>query len=99
MEREIKKYPHDVKTVPLYQKAGRFWYDIKYYDKAIEKMEKLVVLLPKDPVSHYNLGQAYKLCGYYEKAKSEYEKALKLKPDFIAGQTQLDGLLNRNREE
>lgn len=92
LEKEIKEHSSDVKTGPLYQRVGRFWYDKKYYNKAIEKMEKLVVLLPNDVMNHYNLGQAYKACGYYQKAKSEYEKALKIKPDFIAAAVQLDRL-------
>ncbi len=92
LENEIKDNPLDKKTIALYQKVGSFWYSTGNYDRAIEKMEKLVALSPGNVGACYNLAQAYKGSGDFQKAKSMYEKALKLKPDFIEAAMELDNL-------
>ncbi len=92
LEKEIKAHPLDKKTISLYQKVGSFWYSTGNYNKAIEKMEKLVALAPNNVRAHYNLAQAYKASGNLQKAKSMYEKSLKLKPDFIEAAMELDNL-------
>ena len=55
-------------------------------------MEKLVALSPKNVRAYYNLAQAYKASGDLQKAKAKYEKALKLRPDFIQAAMELDNL-------
>ena len=92
IEKEIKKHPSAVKTIPLYQKVGEFWYRSGNYNRAIQRMKKLISLSKDNPTAYYNLGQAYKASGDLEKAKAKYEKALKLRPDFIQAAMELDNL-------
>jgi putative PEP-CTERM system TPR-repeat lipoprotein len=56
------------------------------FDKAIAAAGKLVEKRPDDPMPHNLLGVAYMAKGNDPQARQEFEKTLKLKPDF-AGAT------------
>lgn len=51
-------------------------------EESLEKWSALADLLPQDATAHNNLGVVLKKMGENEKALSEYQKALALKPDY-----------------
>jgi Flp pilus assembly protein TadD len=51
-------------------------------DEAIQSLEKAVALEPTSATIHYNLGAAYERKDNLEKARSQFQEAVKLKPDF-----------------
>jgi tetratricopeptide (TPR) repeat protein len=51
-------------------------------NEAVAAFEKLVEANPTNAGLHYNLGVAYEKRDQYEKARDQYEEAIKIKPDF-----------------
>jgi tetratricopeptide (TPR) repeat protein len=51
-------------------------------NEAVTALEKLVAANPGTAALHYNLGVAYERRDQYEKAREQYEEAIKAKPDF-----------------
>jgi tetratricopeptide (TPR) repeat protein len=51
-------------------------------NEAVAALEKLVQANPGNPALHYNLGVAYERRDQYEKAREQYEEAIKVKQDF-----------------
>jgi len=62
--------------------AGALEWGIKSFTRAIE-------LEPVNPVLHTELGKLYLVAGENQKAKTEIEKALALKPDYVDAQIQM----------
>jgi len=62
--------------------AGALEWGIKSFTRAIE-------LEPVNPVLHTELGKLYLVAGENQKAKTEIEKALALKPDYVDAQIQI----------
>ena len=50
----------------------------------IEKLKNAAKADPKDYAPHFGLGQAYHIMGIYDKAITEYKKAIELEPLFAA---------------
>ena len=51
-------------------------------NEAVAALEKLVEANPTNAALHYNLGVAYERRDQYEKAREQYEEAIKIKSDF-----------------
>jgi Flp pilus assembly protein TadD len=51
-------------------------------NEAVAALEKLVAANPTNASMHYNLGVAYERRDEYEKARQQYEEAIKVKPEF-----------------
>ena len=55
---------------------------------------KGLALCPDDDVAHYELGKVLLASGNQNAARSEFEAALKINPNFSAARTALEGLPN-----
>jgi tetratricopeptide (TPR) repeat protein len=53
---------------------------------------KGLALCPDDDVAHYELGKLLLASGKQNEARSEFEAALKINPNFGAARTALEGL-------
>lgn len=65
----------------LWQKANMF-YQQKAYDSAINYYEQIAALNVKEATVYYNLGNTYYKLNRIGPAVLNYEKALKIKPDY-----------------
>ena len=79
----------DVPYNAWWQKANRF-YQEKNYDSAAAYYTKLAKLNPENPEIFYNLGNTYYRLNKIGFAVLNYEKALKLKPDYRQAQDNLE---------
>jgi Flp pilus assembly protein TadD len=52
-------------------------------------LEKAVLLNSNIPEAHYNLAVALERVGKFDEAISQYEQALRIKPDFVEAQENL----------
>jgi len=62
------------------------------YREAVEVLEQAAALLPRDAMTHYNLGLALVCDGDYERARREVQRALELDPKNTRMQARLDAL-------
>jgi Flp pilus assembly protein TadD len=60
---------------------GWVYYRLKDYDKAVESLERAVVLQPGDPVINDHLGDAYWRVGREREADFQWRRALTLDPE------------------
>jgi tetratricopeptide (TPR) repeat protein len=49
---------------------------------ALEALEQAVVIDPRDPVAHFNLGQVYRQAGRDRQALRAFDRACSLRPDY-----------------
>ena len=74
-----KKFPDH----PLSWKVlGAIFGQAGQMDKALFANQKAVLLDPKDPYTHLNLGYTLQIHGRLEQAEASYRKAITIKPDF-----------------
>jgi tetratricopeptide (TPR) repeat protein len=59
-------------------------------EQAVALYRQGLALCPDDEIAHYELGRALADRGRYGEAEREFEAALKLNPEFIEAQRQLD---------
>src|SRR5207249_3737925 len=59
------------------------------YIHAIEQFEGMLKLIPREPITHYNLGIAYKLTSKTGPALQHFIKSTELDPNFAAPHFQL----------
>jgi len=92
-EQEINKVPKNVVLVDslnnrLFFKRGLVYKEQKKIQKAIEDIERAILLNPEDFYSHNNLGDIYSQKEQFSKASKYYEKALSIKknPDTFIRQ-------------
>ncbi len=71
----------------------------KEYKKAIEKLEKAVYINKNEPSYYYNLGVMYSYIESFEKAKNNYIRALKLKPDYVQALVNLCSISKKDNKE
>lgn len=71
----------DVPYNQWWQKANSF-YQQKNYDSAVSYYEQLAALNPENPVIFYNLGNGYFRLNRIGPSVLNYERALKLNPDY-----------------
>lgn len=61
-------------------KTGLDYVRANQWDMAIKSFENVLVNLPNEPYSLYNIGLSYEIKGQLEKARSYYQKAVNIKP-------------------
>lgn len=66
---------------PAFLNAGILYINKKEYEKALEQFNILVNLEPTDPKAYYYRGLSFKWLGELDKAKSDFENALKFDED------------------
>ncbi len=57
--------------------------------RAIGQFEKMIELVPNEPISHYNLGYLYKITGRQQDAVRQFEIASRLDPNLAGPRFQL----------
>src|SRR5207249_3994995 len=57
--------------------------------KAIAQFERMLALVPDEPIVHYQLGTLYKLAGRTAEASARFERAAALNPRLAAARFQL----------
>jgi putative PEP-CTERM system TPR-repeat lipoprotein len=67
------------------------------YEMALESIEKLIKLSPKDPVGYNLKGTVLSAIKKIDEAKKEFEKALKVKADFVPAKLNLASLEVKNK--
>ncbi|HON58162.1 MAG TPA: tetratricopeptide repeat protein [Smithella sp.] len=72
------------KAADLIQKAEALWKDGRYTDpqKAVEYLDQLIELIPRNPRLFIKRGTAYYNMGQFQKAIENYSEAIKLSPTF-----------------
>ena len=83
----------------FYNTYGYFLLGQKRIDEAILKFKKQVELAPKNANSYDSMGDAYKAAGKLKEAKAQYEKALKINPDFEASRKNLEEVNKKLRDK
>ncbi|MBC8199214.1 MAG: tetratricopeptide repeat protein [Desulfobacterales bacterium] len=79
----------------IYNALGFSYFQLKNYDKAIEKLLMAVEIDPCSAVDYASLGANYREKGDFDKAIVMYEKALALDPDMILASENLERLKKR----
>ncbi len=83
-----------VNNSEAYYSMGEYYYKTKEYEKAKTYLEKsLNAGLTSRYKTYYLLGTIYEQDGSIEKAQKSYLKALKIKPDHVKTQQNLDRLI------
>jgi tetratricopeptide (TPR) repeat protein len=67
---------------PALLKAGRALLDDGHYQAAIDVLSKAIAQNPSDAIAYNSRGFAYLKTSEYEKALSDFDAALRLKPDY-----------------
>ncbi len=79
----IKLYSPDTENNVLYYlSAGKIMYNLKEAEKAIEYYRKAVNLFPYNSDSLYELGRAYILAKRYDDAIKQFDKIIRIEPDY-----------------
>lgn len=76
----FRQYPNNDTKPALYARAIAFHRQAQM-DKAIDLMDALIAMEPRNPYFHELKGQIYYKSGHPEKGLAPYEKALTLKPN------------------
>ncbi|MHC9539259.1 MAG: tetratricopeptide repeat protein [Vulcanimicrobiota bacterium] len=74
--------PLAAQDAQYFNNQGKSFVQRKMWDKAIEAFQRAIALQPQNFEVHNNLGFALEEAGYYKEALTEYEVALKIKPDY-----------------
>jgi tetratricopeptide (TPR) repeat protein len=61
-------------------------------EKAIREYQTVLRLQPNLAEAHYNLGLAYRSRVMLKAARTEFEQALRIKPDFLPARQALESL-------
>ena len=90
----------DPKNIPALNNLGYLYLDedIARYDEAAKLFSQAIEANPNFVYSVCNRGVAYEYLGEYDKARKDYQTALKLERNFepaIAGLNRLDKFQNR----
>lgn len=84
---KLPNNPHVLDTL------GWVLYRMGYYGKAIIELEKSVSILPNHTLYNYHLAKAYYENNQRVQAKTYFEKALKLNPNFAGAEGSITSLL------
>ena len=66
--------------------------------KAVEDLQHVVKEVPTNPVFRYNLGRAQLAMGNADQARTQFEEAIKIRPDYILPRINLAQLLLQRRD-
>jgi Flp pilus assembly protein TadD len=91
----LSKYPDSAPYV--HNLLGVEYVKTDRFETAIHSFEQAVLLLPHDPMTHYNFGLALVCAGDYERATQEVQRALELDPNNPRMQARLNALLEHKR--
>jgi tetratricopeptide (TPR) repeat protein len=69
------------------------------YPEAIASYHQVQELKPDFAITNYNLGMAYFMQNQWEKAESEWMRALELKPDLTQAQQGLKAVREKMRSQ
>lgn len=89
------KFSNHKKVVLYLNNYGYLLLEQGYYDEAIEIFKRQVELFPKDANSYDSLGDGYRKAGKIKLAIEQYEKSLKVEPNFKASKEKLKELKNK----
>jgi len=78
----IKRYPSDAMA---HNNLGRCYIRVRNTHKAIEEMQRAVEILPKRPLSRFNLALYRVYAGDFQNAEREARDELKLDPSYSPG--------------
>jgi tetratricopeptide (TPR) repeat protein len=78
----IKRYPSDAMA---HNNLGRCYIRVRNTPKAIEEMQRAVEILPKRPLSRFNLALYRVYAGDFQNAEREVQDDLKLDPSYSPG--------------
>lgn len=73
--------------------AGIYWGIAGMHDLALGLLRKASVLLPQDPVVHFDLGNALYAAGEFQDSIAAYRRAVELRPTFFAANNDLGNAL------
>ena len=91
----LSKYPDSAPYV--HNLLGVEYVKTDRFEIAVRSFERAVLLLPHDPMTHYNFGLALVCAGEYERATQEVQRALELDPKNPRMQARLNALLEHQR--
>ncbi len=63
--------------------AALTWHQCGYWENSIKLWNHNLKVTRNSYVTHYALGDAYAILGQYQRAVEEYDKAIRLNPDFV----------------
>jgi len=79
MSAAVKAHPNDTDALIV---LANFYYDHKMFSNAIEYYQRAIALDPKNVDVRTDLGTSYLYLGTDDKAVAEFEKALRIQPDY-----------------
>jgi Flp pilus assembly protein TadD len=91
LQATLSKYPDSAPYV--HNLLGVEYVKTERFETAILSFEQAVLLLPHDPMTHYNFGLALICAGDYGRATQEVQRALELDPKNPRMQARLSALL------
>jgi len=95
LQETLSKYPDSAPYV--HNLLGVEYVKTDRFETAIRSFEQAVLLLPHDPMTHYNFGLALVCTGDYDRATQEVQRALELDPKNPRMQARLNALLEHQR--
>lgn len=85
-----KMFGNEKTFASLYNTFGYYLLEQNRFDEAIEKFNKQIELIPDQASSYDSLGDAYRAARRLEDAKTQYEKALSIDPNFEPSMNNLE---------
>jgi Flp pilus assembly protein TadD len=91
-EEKMQKKPISEKELDLIEMA-KFYFMNSKYDEAIEELNKVLEVNPKNAEAYYNLGLIYEHKNQKEDARNMYEKALNIDPEYKLAREHINKLM------
>ena len=83
------KTAEEVPTAKNVAQAGYAYYQVGRFEDSLRYSQRAVMLNPRLPWAHNNIGSAYLDLHRYDQALPEIQKAIELQPDFVPYRTAL----------
>lgn len=96
-ESTAKALNNSPNNLGLWRKAQSTYFELslsdpKYLSLALNAGTITTTLAPTDPATFYNLGLIQKTAGLTNEARSSFQTALKLKPDYLEAKNEIENL-------